>query len=302
MAEPIVLFKGDSLEHYGVLGMKWGVRKDEEGRSGVKSAKEQRKAETRTMTKAEKRAVFAEYKAARTGKEKHDIKAEMKVAALGDSMSAVAKKRLDEVYEARKSTEALVKAGHTKVTSADMVAGIASFMFTGYGSIPSERSKRAALMAKNYQAKVHTGETISQLQENKGANLVYDSFAQRYDITSTSRRRMLHADNEKTAEEILDTLNADQQNAVSILLAQVMRESLGEPETEEAEHAEGSGKTVEEVMKTLTEEQLWAVSALFAPFMDPSEFEQSDFDKARAGQVRVKNVLVAVGTKPIAEN
>jgi len=279
MNDYIVLYhgdgRGDSLEHYGVLGMKWGVRKDEQGRQGVKAARRQRNTENRSMTKEERKAVKSAYTAAAFGGNSLQLKANLNREALGDSMSEVAKKRLDEIAKVRADTEKIL--AETGVMEKDILG-------FSYGL-----STRIDLLRANHLAQIHTGKTISENMQDPSVRLSYNVAREIFELRKD--KKLTHADDNKTVGEVLSTLNQDQQNAVALIIMELMKRSAF-GESRAVEHAEGSGRTVADAMKTLTEEQLWAVAALFAPFVDAEKESVKHSDMiARAESVDAAAVL-----------
>lgn len=67
----------DTLEHHGILGMKWGVRRFQNYDGSLKAAGRKRRAEERVQKRAERKAAKAEKKAAKEEEARKKIRAEI---------------------------------------------------------------------------------------------------------------------------------------------------------------------------------------------------------------------------------
>lgn len=67
----------DTLEHHGILGMKWGIRRFQNYDGSLKAAGKKRRAEERVQKRAERKAAKAEKKAAKEEEARKKIRAEI---------------------------------------------------------------------------------------------------------------------------------------------------------------------------------------------------------------------------------
>ena len=125
---------------------------------------------------------------------------------------------------------------------------------------------------------------------NASENLVIDAEFEHSDESS----------DEKTVQEVFDTLTEEQKTAVYLLIGQAVKDAKeGKTESEDVEHSDESSddKTIQEVFDTLTEEQKTVVYALVALATENAkkgdtqeeikEMKQNAFDTTENGQENV---------------
>lgn len=106
------------------------------------------------------------------------------------------------------------------------------------------------------------------------------------DTDKADKEETMLKNSDKTIEDVFNTLNDEQKDAVYFLIGQAMEEGSGEPDDSddsddgEVEHADTDNKTVQDVFDTLTEEQKNMVYFLIGQAVEEATGESgSDDDK-----------------------
>lgn len=124
------------LQHYGVKGMKWGVRKSRKNRTGRKRGKRRQSSDHRTARKIKKKRL-----------------SEMS----NQEINAVNRRmRLENEYRSLRSQQSVIKRGHKKVQAAVAIVGTATAVYKLGGKLnkylngPGSKyvKKGAAVLAK----------------------------------------------------------------------------------------------------------------------------------------------------------
>lgn len=101
--------------------------------------------------------------------------------------------------------------------------------------------------------------------------------------------KLMHGDydnNEKTVEEILDTLTDEQKEAVGALLEDFVDDVEEYDDDESFEHSDDGEETIQDVFDTLTEKQKTAVYALIGEALSEEDEDEDNYDEEGDGEMK----------------